>query len=71
MTGSGPDVTLAELEQAAQFVHRTMPPTPQYELGQSQCGRRLERRQYRTHAPLAGSWRGHADGGVNSGWSLG
>jgi len=30
MTGSGPDVTLAELEQAAQFVHRTMPPTPQY-----------------------------------------
>jgi len=58
MTGSVLDVTLDELEQAAQFVHRTMPPTPQYELGQSQCGHRLERRQYRTHAPLAGSWRG-------------
>jgi threonine dehydratase len=30
MTGSDLDVTLDELEQAAQFVHRTMPPTPQY-----------------------------------------
>jgi threonine dehydratase len=30
MTGSALDVTLDELEQAAQFVHRTMPPTPQY-----------------------------------------
>ena len=30
MTGSTLDVTLDELEQAAQFVHRTMPPTPQY-----------------------------------------
>src|SRR5882757_3315267 len=30
MAGSALDVTLDELEQAAQFVHRTMPPTPQY-----------------------------------------
>src|SRR5258706_4343331 len=30
MTGSVLDVTLDELEQAAQFVHRTMLPTPQY-----------------------------------------
>jgi threonine dehydratase len=30
MTVSALDVTLDELEQAAQFVHRTMPPTPQY-----------------------------------------
>src|SRR5216683_1714087 len=30
MTNSALDVTLDELEQAAQFVHRTVPPTPQY-----------------------------------------
>src|SRR5437763_4211637 len=30
MTGQVLDITLAELEEAAQFVHRTMPPTPQY-----------------------------------------
>jgi threonine dehydratase len=30
MTGSVLDVTLDELEQAAQFVYRTLPPTPQY-----------------------------------------
>src|SRR6202049_501542 len=30
MTGSALDVTLDELEQAAQFVHCTRPPTPQY-----------------------------------------
>ena len=30
MTGSALDLTLDELEQAAQFVHRTMLPTPQY-----------------------------------------
>jgi threonine dehydratase len=30
MTGSVLDVTLDQLEQAAQFVYRTLPPTPQY-----------------------------------------
>src|ERR1700731_2912862 len=30
MTGTVLDVTLDELEQAAQFVYRTLPPTPQY-----------------------------------------
>src|ERR1700676_2364448 len=30
MTGSVDDITLEELEQAALFVHRTVPPTPQH-----------------------------------------